>query len=268
MDVASDAAVARAVALTGAEVLMQIRQRASDDPGLDASALARAADAAAQDRMASELARLRPNDAILSEEAEDSPLRLQADRVWIIDPLDGTREFAERASDRTWRVDFAVHVALWQRDAGLTAGAVALPGIEAVHGTDTTVSFQEPTARSSHHRRRGRLRIAVSRSRPPGWAARLASGGDAELVPMGSLGFKAMAVLRGEVDAYVHAGGLHEWDAAAPAAVARSAGLIVSRLDGSELQYNQPIPWIPDLLVCRPTLIDRMQSLLGPLTMS
>ena len=262
VDFQNDASVARAIAAAGAGVLMHTLQRANGDPHLERHALERLADAAAQDRLATELARLRPGDAILSEEAEDSHVRLDAERVWIIDPLDGTREFSERLPDGAWRIDFAVHVALWERESGLTAGAVALPAMGTVVGTDSVVPLIDPVRDPSHPRGRARMRIAVSRSRPPAWADGLTRRGEVDLVAMGSLGYKAMAVVRGDVDAYVHAGGLHEWDVAAPAAVARHAGLIVTRLDGSELSYNQPVPWIPDLLVCRPALLDRLRTIL------
>ena len=170
---------------------------------------------------------------VLSEEAADAPGRLTAERVWIVDPLDGTREFAEGRSD------WAVHVALWCRRSCRRRGRAARPRHGAVHrGAAVTPG-----------RRRERPRIAVSRTRAPALAARLADRLGAELVPMGSAGYKVAAVVLGEVDAYVHAGGQYEWDSAAPVAVAR-AGLHTSRLDGS-LRYNQPEPYLPDLVVCR-----------------
>ncbi|MEV6284957.1 3'(2'),5'-bisphosphate nucleotidase CysQ [Kribbella sp. NPDC051770] len=186
----------------------------------------------------------RPGDAVLSEESADSAARLSAERVWIIDPLDGTREYGEPP-----RVDWAVHVALWERGE-LTAGAVALPAMNVVHGTEDP---QPLTAREA-----GPLRIAVSRSRPPALVEKLAVDLDAELVPMGSAGVKATAVLRGEADAYVHAGGQYEWDSAAPVAVAKAAGLFCSRIDGSALRYNQPDPKLPDLVVCRSEVADEL----------
>jgi 3'(2'), 5'-bisphosphate nucleotidase len=160
------------------------------------------------------------------------------DRVWIIDPLDGTREFSERP-----RTDWAVHVALWQRGE-LVDGAIALPARNVTYGTD-----QPPVLPP---RAPGPLRLAVSRSRPPAFVTELAAALDAELVPMGSAGVKCASVWLGEADAYVHAGGQYEWDSAAPVAVARAAGLHTSRIDGSELRYNQADPKLPDLLVCRP----------------
>ena len=164
-----------------------------------------------------------------------------ADRVWIVDPLDGTREFTEDG-----RTDWAVHVALWERARGVRVGAVALPA------QDRVLSTAEPPKVPA---REGRgLRVVVSRTRPPVAARRVAKALDAELVPMGSAGAKAMAVVLGDVDAYVHSGGQYEWDSAAPIAVALAAGLAVSRIDGSPLEYNQRDPWLPDLIVCRPEL--------------
>ncbi|GAA4988812.1 3'(2'),5'-bisphosphate nucleotidase CysQ [Kineococcus glutinatus] len=188
------------------------------------------------------LGALRPDDAVLSEEAADDPARLTASRVWIVDPLDGTREFGEPP-----RPDWAVHVALWA-DGDLVAGAVALPAL------GVTVGTAEPPPPPAH--RPGRSRIAVSRTRPPVEATAAAGALDAELVPMGSAGAKVVAVVRGEVDAYVHAGGQYEWDSAAPVAVARAAGLRACRLDGSELRYNRTDVRVPDLLVSRPGIAD------------
>jgi 3'(2'), 5'-bisphosphate nucleotidase len=182
-----------------------------------------------------------PEDSVLSEESADDPRRLDADRVWIVDPLDGTREFTEDG-----RSDWAVHVALWERARGVRVGAVALPA------QDRVLSTAEPPTVPA---REGRgLRVVVSRTRPPVAARRVAKALDAELVPMGSAGAKAMAVVLGDVDAYVHSGGQYEWDSAAPIAVALAAGLAVSRIDGSALEYNQRDPWLPDLIVCRPEL--------------
>jgi len=188
------------------------------------------------------LAELRPGDAVLSEEAEDDAARLRASRVWIIDPLDGTREYAEPP-----RSDWAVHVAL-AVDGLPVVGAVGLPGLGLVCSTAA------PPELVGAHRTPGRL--AVSRTRPPACTEQLVDRLGAELVPMGSAGAKAMAVLRGEADVYAHSGGQYEWDSCAPVAVAAAAGLHVSRLDGSELRYNQPDPWLPDLLICRPELAE------------
>lgn len=196
------------------------------------------------------LASSRPLDAVLSEEAEagdpDGPSRHRTDRVWIIDPLDGTREYSEG------RDDWAVHVALVEGGEP-TAGAVALPAMGQVFSTPHAPA--PPPAPP-------RLRIAVSRTRPPAEAGAIAAALGAELVPMGSAGAKAMAVLQGRVDIYPHSGGQYEWDSAAPVAVARSAGLHCSRLDGSPLVYNGEDPWLPDLLVCRPEHADAVLAAL------
>jgi len=174
---------------------------------------------------------------VLSEEGADNPLRLTAERVWIVDPLDGTREFSELGRD-----DWAVHVALWQ-SGELVAGAVALPaqGI-----TLATPTVNPPPAIAD------KPRIVVSRTRPPAIALAVRDALDGTLVEMGSAGAKVASVVQGRSDVYVHAGGQYEWDSAAPVAVARTAGLHTSRIDGSPLVYNQPDPLLPDLVVCRP----------------
>ncbi|WP_431973817.1 3'(2'),5'-bisphosphate nucleotidase CysQ [Micromonospora haikouensis] len=226
----------------------------------DAKALKDAGDKVSHDLMSTALARWRPADAVLSEEQADSrrawadgpsagdrPTRLTADRVWIIDPLDGTREFSESGRD-----DWAVHVALWQRSAGpdgaLVAGAVGMPARIGPDGAPLVLGNRVPAAPAVD----GPLRIAVSRSRPPAFVSELVEGIGATAVPMGSAGVKVCAVVTGEVDAYVHAGGQYEWDSAAPVAVALGAGMHASRIDGSPLRYNRDDPRLPDLLVCRP----------------
>jgi 3'(2'), 5'-bisphosphate nucleotidase len=188
----------------------------------------------------------RPGDAVLSEEGQDDKVRLTRSRVWIVDPLDGTREYSEPPRD-----DWAVHVALWQ-DGDLVAGAVAQPALGA---TFSTADPPVVPARSS-----SRPRLAVSRTRPPDFVAVLAERMGADLVPMGSAGAKVMSVVRDVTDVYVHAGGQYEWDSAAPVAVARAAGLHTSRADGAALAYNQDDVWLPDLLVCRPELAEPVSS--------
>jgi 3'(2'), 5'-bisphosphate nucleotidase len=190
------------------------------------------------------LAELRPDDAVLSEESVDDKRRLDAERVWIIDPLDGTREYGEPPRD-----DWAVHVAL-VADGTPIAGAVALPGASLVLHTGEPPPLADPVD--------GPIRLAVSRTRPPACVDTLVAALDAQLVPMGSAGAKAMAVVRGDVDVYAHSGGQYEWDSCAPVAVAAAAGLHVSRLDGSPLRYNAPDPYLPDLLICRPEHRDRV----------
>jgi 3'(2'), 5'-bisphosphate nucleotidase len=236
------------------EVESGVRSGATDD-------LRRAADAASQAYLAAALERERPGDAVLSEEGTDDPRRLAAGRVWIVDPLDGTREFAERCADGRWRDDFAVHVALWRHGTGLTDAAVALPGRGIVLRTDEPPTPDGAAAAAVLAGRRP-LRIAVSRTRPPALAARLAQRADVELVPMGSTGAKVAAVVEGAVDAYVHGGGQYEWDSAAPVAVALAGGFVATRLDGSALAYNRPDPWSPDLLVCHPGLHDRLRAMI------
>jgi 3'(2'), 5'-bisphosphate nucleotidase len=208
-----------------------------------ADELRRAGDRSSHEFLAAELARQRPGDAVLSEEGADDLARLSADRVWIVDPLDGTREFGEPG-----RSDWAVHVALWERGE-LTAGAVALPAQDKV--LSTADPAKPPAAPPA-----GTLRLLVSRTRPPEFMTRLARKLDAELVPLGSAGAKAAAVISGDAEAYVHSGGQYEWDSAAPVAVAVASGLHASRIDGSKLSYNQAKPSLPDILICQAALAD------------
>jgi len=188
----------------------------------------------------------RPDDAVLSEEGKDDRARLHSSRVWIVDPLDGTREYSELPRD-----DWAVHVALWQ-DGDLVAGAVAQPGMAATFSTADPPVVPERTS--------AKPRIAVSRTRPPVFVESLARAIDAELVPMGSAGAKVISVARDVTDIYVHAGGQYEWDSAAPVVVARAAGLHTSRADGAPLAYNQGNVWLPDLLVSRPELAETVAA--------
>jgi 3'(2'), 5'-bisphosphate nucleotidase len=210
--------------------------------GGDQDVLRKAGDRLSHDFLTAELAARRPGDVVLSEEGADNPARLGADRVWIVDPLDGTREFGEPG-----RTDWAVHVALWEK-GDLTAGAVALPA------QDQILSTAEPSPPRPDDEAPAKIRIVVSRSRPPEFVRNISGLIDAELVPLGSAGAKVAAVVNGEVDAYVHGGGFYEWDTAAPVAVARAAGLHASRIDGSALVYNQADLLMPDILVCRPAL--------------
>ncbi|GAB3284818.1 inositol monophosphatase family protein [Microbacterium lacusdiani] len=238
----ADAETARAVAEAAAHRLIDVR---AANPGLEGRALKDLGDAEAQLVIAATLAERAAGDAVLSEEAADSDARLAASRVWIIDPLDGTREFSEG------RDDWAVHAGLVV-DGELALGAVALGGPERVL-VSSDLSGHAPA-------QDGPIRIAVSRTRPPALVEHVAAALGAELVPMGSAGVKISSVVTGESDAYIHGGGQYEWDSAAPIAVARAAGLHTSRLDGSELVYNQPNPYLPDLVVCRPELTDRIMS--------
>jgi len=254
----SDAEIGIQAASLAGELLLQLRQAAvtgeATSAGLDADALRAAGDRDANRAIMALLANERPEDSLLSEEAADDPRRLIADRVWIIDPLDGTREFGERDGADVWRDDFAVHVALWERGEGLTLGVVGLPARGMIYSSDAP-----PEVSPSPE---GVLRIAVSRTRPPAFITALESAGSATLVLMGSAGVKVMAVASGEVDAYIHAGGQYQWDSAAPVAVALAAGLVATRLDGSPLRYNVPELLLPDLVVCHPDRADEVRALL------
>jgi 3'(2'), 5'-bisphosphate nucleotidase len=230
--------LARDLAVVAGRRLVDLRAR-----GGTPDELRQAGDRTSHEFLTTELTRLRPDDVVLSEEGADDPARLNADRVWIVDPLDGTREFGEAG-----RTDWAVHVALWERAKyGLTAGAVALPAQDLVLSTVEPPPLPgDPPAQP--------LRIVVSRSRPAPFLPRMAELAGADLDPLGSAGAKVAAVLLGEADAYVHAGGQYEWDSAAPVAVARAAGFHASRIDGTELSYNQADLLMPDILVCPPVL--------------
>jgi 3'(2'), 5'-bisphosphate nucleotidase len=242
MTIGDDHALSRELATAAGEQLLALREREGFG---DPSELRKEGDAAAHLFLMEALTRLRPSDSVLSEEATSEerldPRRLRAERVWIVDPLDGTREFAEEG-----RKDWAVHVALWERGT-LTAGAVALPA------QGRTLSTLEPPV-LPELKAGVRPRIAVSRTRPPEFVQKLADLVGADLVPIGSAGAKISAVLTGEVEAYVHAGGQYEWDSAAPVAVALACRAYASRIDGSPLVYNQGDPSLPDILVSLPGL--------------
>jgi len=244
----SDDDLAATLASDAGRLLLDLRAR-----GGDPAALRKAGDQSSHEFLIAELGLHRPEDAVLSEEGADDLARLSAHRVWIIDPLDGTREFGEPG-----RTDWAVHVALWQ-DGQLIAGAVALPAQGTVLSTaspDGHVPVKSQEDGTGGSKAASPLRLLVSRSRPPEFVTRLAESVGAELMPMGSAGAKAAAVIEGKADAYVHSGGQYEWDSAAPVAVARAAGLHASRIDGSELRYNQAEPSVPDILICPIGLAD------------
>ena len=236
---ADDHRLAADLAHRAGELLIGLRARLAVE-GAPAAVVRAEGDRQAHELLARELAAARPADAVLSEEGADSAFRLDAERVWVVDPLDGTREFSEPG-----RTDWAVHVALVV-DERPVAGAVALPAL------GLTLSTADPPRLPPA--RPGPPRLVVSRSRPPQQAADVAAALGAEVAPLGSAGAKAMAVVRGDADVYVHAGGQYEWDSCAPAAVAAAAGCSVSRLDGTDLRYNQPGPYLPDLVICRPEL--------------
>jgi 3'(2'), 5'-bisphosphate nucleotidase len=238
-----DHVIAARLAAEAGRRLLQLREEDAA-AGTTGKALGRRGDALSHRLLVERLETLRPDDAVLSEEGLADPARLKVSRIWIVDPLDGTREFGEVP-----RTDWAVHVALVV-DGQPLAGAVALPARELTLATEPSPAPPASAAGVSD----GRPRVVVSRSRPPLAARRIAEALDGELVPLGSAGAKAMAVVLGEADVYAHSGGQYEWDSAAPVAVARAAGLHTSRLDGSPLVYNQPDPYLPDLLICRPDL--------------
>jgi 3'(2'), 5'-bisphosphate nucleotidase len=276
-----DHALARDLAEQAGQRLLELRAH-----GGDPDVLRQAGDRLSHEFLTRELADRRPGDVVLSEEGADNPARLDARRVWIVDPLDGTREFGEPG-----RTDWAVHVALWERSGpsgpgDLTAGAVALPAqgkvLSTAAGERQQCSIDAAITTSVKHRGRegapeggtglpggdggasgrpggdggasGRIRIVVSRTRAPQFVRDISDLIDAELVSLGSAGAKVAAVVDGEVDAYVHGGGFYEWDTAAPVAVARAAGFHASRIDSSALVYNQADLLMPDILVCRPAV--------------
>jgi len=239
---ATDAELAGELATRAGALLLELR--ASMGFG-DPTALRKAGDRNSNELLIAALAELRPADAVLSEESADDLARLDADRVWIVDPLDGTHEYGEEG-----RTDWAVHVALWERSAdGLTAGAVALPA------RDMTLTTSG--GRASRGVAADPIRIAVSRTRRPEWFDDVASRVGGVATPIGSAGMKAMSVVLGEADAYLHSGRMKEWDSAAPAAVAAASGLHVSRLDGRPLEFNTEERLTLDLLICPPELAPR-----------
>jgi 3'(2'), 5'-bisphosphate nucleotidase len=233
-----DHRLAADLADTAGRVLRALRLALAIEPG----ALGDAGDATADALIRTILAHARPHDAFLSEHSAADTARLTSDRVWIIDPLDGTREYSDVAGERA---DWAVHVAL-TRGGRPVAAAVALPTL------DLTLSTAAPPVLPSCPS--GRMKILISRTRPPAMAERVAAVLDAELVPMGSAGAKSAAVIRGQAHAYLHAGGQYEWDSCAPVGVALAAGLHASRIDGSACFYNRADVRMPDLLICRPEI--------------
>jgi 3'(2'), 5'-bisphosphate nucleotidase len=241
----TDAELAAKLAEDAGQLLLNLRNN-SDLTGRE---LGDAGDTAANEMLVAALHELRPEDGLLSEESRDTQERLGKDRVWIIDPVDGTREYGEGRSD------WAVHVALAIKGQP-SIGAVSLPGL------DLTLRSDFPIAAPV---RKDRLRMVVSRSRPAKEAVAVAETLDAELMPMGSAGAKAMAIVRGEADIYLHSGGQYEWDNCAPAAVAQAHGLHCSRIDGSALQYNQKDTYLPDLLICHMQDADRILDLVADL---
>jgi 3'(2'), 5'-bisphosphate nucleotidase len=247
--VLSDHDLASHLATEAGRVLLQVREELTAI-GAHAWQVMDSGDVASHRYLAEQLRLARPDDAVLSEEGLEDPRRFTADRVWIVDPLDGTNEFGEPG-----RHDWAVHVALWDRDH-LAAGAVSLPVL------DITLSTHPPHQVPPMQRERPLL--VTSRTRNPPSAVMVARALDCDAIRLGSAGAKAMAVVLGEADVYVHDGGMYQWDSAAPAAVALAAGLHVSRLDGSAMVYNARDPWLPDFVVCRPELAAAVLAALSP----
>ena len=241
----TDAELAADLALSAGRILMELRESGK----FEGKALGKAGDEAANAFLVRALREQRPDDGLLSEESKDTAERLDKSRVWIVDPVDGTREYGEGRSD------WAVHVAL-AIDGVASIGAVALPGLDGglVLRTDKIYEFPDYE---------GAPRLVVSRTRPAAEAVSVAERLGGELVAMGSAGAKAMAVVRGEAEIYLHSGGQFEWDSCAPAAVASAYGLHCSRIDGSPLIYNQQDTYMPDLLICRMEWADKVFELLN-----
>jgi 3'(2'), 5'-bisphosphate nucleotidase len=239
----TDAELAAHLAEVAGKLLLDVRASGQ----ISAKALGQAGDKTANQFLCHAIREARPDDGLLSEEEQDNFERLSQSRVWIIDPVDGTREYGEGRSD------WAVHVAL-AIDGAPVIGAVGLPGLGLVLRTDQPPAL--PPAATPP-------RMVVSRTRPAKEAIAVADVLGAELIPMGSAGAKAMAVVRGEAEIYLHTGGQYEWDSCAPAAVAMACGLHVSRVDGSPLVYNQNDTYMPDLLICRPELATQVLQLVA-----
>jgi len=239
----NDTQLAAHLAHCAGQILLQVRASGLFAGAHNAKALGKAGDQTANQFLIHALGVQRPDDGLLSEESKDTAERLSKSRVWIIDPVDGTREYGEE------RADWAVHVAL-AIDGVPEIGAVALPGLDGgiVLRTDQPRDLP-PMAEKP--------RLLVSRTRPAAEALAVCEAIGGELVPMGSAGAKAMAVVLGTAEIYLHSGGQYEWDSCAPAAVARAHGLHCSRIDGSPMVYNQADTWMPDLLICRPEWAER-----------
>jgi 3'(2'), 5'-bisphosphate nucleotidase len=239
----TDAALAAHLAQVAGKLLCQVR----DCGVLTAKSLGKAGDQTANQYLIHAIAEARPDDGLLSEESKDTDTRLSKSRVWIVDPVDGTREYGEGRSD------WAVHVAL-AIDGVASVGAVALPSLDLVLRSDEPTSLSPPSTPP---------RMVISRTRPAAEALAVAKAIGAELVPMGSAGAKAMSIVRGEAEIYLHTGGQYEWDSCAPVAVAAAYGLHVSRVDGSALVYNQRDTYMPDLLICRTEWAAQVLALAG-----
>lgn len=240
----TDAELAAHLAHVAGRLLLEVRASGMFAKDPSGKALGQAGDKTANEFLCHALRAQRPDDGLLSEEEKDNLARLDKRRVWIVDPVDGTREYGEERSD------WAVHVAL-AVDGVATLGAVALPGLGEGVVLRSDMPQDLPAAAPVP-------RMVVSRTRPAAEAVAVAERIGAELVPMGSAGAKAMAVVRGEAEIYLHSGGQYEWDSCAPAAVALAHGLHATRMDGGPLLYNQADTYMPDLLICRPEWAERV----------
>ena len=247
-DLESDHALAVRIAVETGHLLLGLREELIGR-GTTSWELESAGDTMAHELIIELLKGARPADHVLSEEGRDDRARLSAERVWIVDPVDGTNEFGTPP-----RGDWAVHIALVSGGVPI-AGAVSLPAMDAVFGTDPAPPMPPPTA--------GPTRVIASRWHPSAAAQVIAAGLSGRLLGLGSAGAKAMAVVSGDADVYAHSGGQYEWDSCAPVAVALAAGFHCSRIDGSPLTYNNENVYLPDFLICRPELADRCLELLG-----
>jgi 3'(2'), 5'-bisphosphate nucleotidase len=246
----NDGDLAAHLAAVAGRILVEVRESGLFSP----KALGKAGDQTANQFLCHALREARPDDGLLSEEEKDNPARLEQSRVWIVDPVDGTREYGEA------RADWAVHVGM-AVDGQAALGAVALPGLDSDgSGRGTVLRSDQPVPVPPAPQK---LRMVVSRTRPAAEAVAVAEALGAELVPMGSAGAKAMAVILGQADIYLHSGGQYEWDSMAPVAVALAHGLHCSRIDGSPLVYNQEDVYLPDLLICRKEHADHVLALVA-----
>ena len=249
-DVMNDGDLAAHLAEVAGRILINVRASGLFSP----KALGKAGDQTANQFLVHALREVRSEDGLLSEEEKDNPERLAKSRVWIVDPVDGTREYGEE------RADWAVHVGM-AVDGEAVLGAVALPGLDLTGtGGGTVLRSDQPRPVPAAP---DKLRMVVSRTRPAKEAVAVAERLDAQLVPMGSAGAKAMAVILGQADIYLHSGGQYEWDSMAPVAVAKAHGLHCSRIDGSPLVYNQEDVYLPDLLICRKEHAQQVLSLIS-----
>lgn len=246
----NDHKLASDLAVQAGKLLLSVREELVEK-GVDVWTLKDSGDYRANEYLVQRLAEERPDDAVLSEEDVQGDYS-QEKRVWIIDPLDGTREFGEYPRD-----DWAVHIALVE-DGKLTVGAVSIPAREQIFSTPNPAKPAHPSLNGGN-----KLRVAISRTRPGRAAYILSQFYEMELLPMGSAGVKTMAVVQGVADIYVHSGGQYEWDSAAPVAIARAAGLWTSRLDGTELIYNRPNPFVENFIVCRPDIAENCLDILN-----